>query len=214
MSAEGTTRQNPRTWHLGLAAAGVINAGLFWVAFGNVLGEDIPGTPNAFWFGVLVAGYFVIRGRRSIVAALALPVLFGVAEWIATVIAIVVEGVVYLPPGAGWGAPISDPYLPAHGMTMFVAGAAGRAMAAATVFLFHAAADRKRTLPSILICSFAGGVLGALGFRLGWFTQSGTPTQAWAFAVLYLVWQTGMGLVMGLAWPAEEAETNTLALAP
>ena len=87
-------------------------------------------------------------------------------------------------------------------------------MAAATVFLFHAAADRKRTLPSILICTLAGGLLGALGFRLGWVTQAGTPTEGWADAVLYLVWQTGMGLVMGLAWPAEEAETKTLALAP
>jgi len=54
--------------------------------------------------------------------------------------------------------------------------------------------------------------------RLTKYPATRTPNQkalaVRADAVLYVMWQTGMGLVMGLAWPAEEAETKPLALAP
>ena len=72
---------------------------------------------------------------------------------------------------------------------------------------FSLYANAQPTLWRLLVCTIGGGLLGVAGQQLGYLSgphAGSNPTPA-----LFIVWQTGMGFLIGCFWPTIETREPT-----
>lgn len=143
-------------------------------------------SPSAF--GVALAGYFWLVDRdRSILKAASLTAISWAAFWLAFIIA--AGEVIGHPGGNRTGLADIAP--------LFAGGFVGGLVLSTATFAFYA--HVQPTLRRLLVCTIGGGLLGVAGQQLGYLSEphAGTnPTPA-----LFIVWQTGMGFLIGCLWP-------------
>jgi hypothetical protein len=177
-------------WRPGLAIAGAVAAILSLQE--TILRRFLIGTEFdiliGLWFGLALAGYFAaIKRDQSIAKAVSLAVGSAAAYWLAFVTTFDLE--------VSYG----EPHV--HAVPLFVGGFVGAFVMSTTTFLLYGD-SRDRMFQKVLTCSTGGGVLGVAGWQLGNAMQSGIGSEAFSTSVLFVVWQTGLGLLMGLVWPA------------
>jgi hypothetical protein len=154
----------------------------------RVSAESPPSPFDGAWFGLTLAVYSVIAGDRSPAQSL----------WI-----VALSSVAYL--AAWWTACLTIFVFLAIEMSSltlcaFAGGAVGGLiMSAATTFRLYAPNPGARGIRQA--CALAGGVLGVAGVMQAAVPDS-RPLQMSA-PVLCVVWQTGMGLVLGLTAPGD-----------
>jgi hypothetical protein len=91
-------------------------------------------------------------------------------------------------------------------LSLFLGGFTGATIVAISAFYLYG--EGRDLMPQrILACSVAGGALGTIGYWLG-LTSSGGRLSGLAASAFYVIWQTGVALCMGLAWPASETTTT------
>ena len=172
---------------LGLTLAGLVG-GLLTVSF------SIGISPAAF--GLALAGCFwLVNQDRSILKAASLTAISWAAFWLAFVIA-GGEATSHL---AGNRAGSTD------AVAFFIGGVVGGLVMSTATFSLYA--NAQPTLSRFLICTIGGGLLGVVGQQLGHLfePQAGSnPTP-----VLFIVWQMGMGFLIGSVWPTIEAREPT-----
>lgn len=167
-------------------------------------------------FGIVFAAYFwVFFGQRSIWRLLGFAVASAVA-YIAAESATIYSAMV-MPHSVGgpWASTGTDVSV---GGFLVGGGVGGFIVSLAAVLCFSEARDRSRTLSTVLSGSVAGAVLGGLGWAagpslghpilsvLGETRNPYTNAQAACSYSVYLVWQTGMGLVIGWLFSRQPAE--------
>jgi hypothetical protein len=145
-------------------------------------------SPSAF--GLALAGYFsLIHRDRSILKGASLTVISWATFWLAFII-------------AGGETHLGFNRTSAGDAEAFFAGGVvgGLVMSTATFALY---ANAQPTLRRLLACTICGGLLAVAGQQLGYRFQphaGSNPTPA-----LFIVWQTGMGFLIGCLWPTIDA---------
>jgi hypothetical protein len=94
---------------------------------------------------------------------------------------------------------------------MFVGGVVGALMISATVLLLYRDEGTK-VGKGILICTLGGGVLGVLGYSLGFLFASQDPSQHRdmpGMIPLFVMWQAGMGCLLEVALPEPLRRAST-----
>jgi hypothetical protein len=169
--------RTPRT--LGLTLAGLVG-GLLTVSL------SIGISPAAF--GLALAGCFwLVNQDRSILKGASLTAISLAAFWLAFVIA-GGEATSHLD-GNRTGS--------TDAVAFFIGGGVGGLVMSTATFSLYA--NAQPTLSSLLICTIGGGLLGVAGQQLGYLfePQAGSnPTPG-----LFIVWQMGMGFLIGCVWP-------------
>jgi hypothetical protein len=157
------------------------------------------------WFGVALAAYFLVVNRdrsigKALGTAIGLVAVSAAAYLLAYMTALFSEAFVFRDTVTSAVGP--------HSGSLFVGGAVGTFIMSTTTFFMYGerCASRRH---KIYACTLGGGVLGAAGIALGTAMQPGSPPEPLAMAVLFIVWQTGMGFLMGLVWPVGDQETET-----
>ena len=188
MAAIGRTART-----LGLTLAGLVG-GLLTVSYlllrrPSSLAMGL--SPSAF--GLALAGYFWLVNRdRSILKGASLTAISWAAFWLAFIV-------------AGGEATSLNRTRSADALAFFAGGVVGSlAMSSATFSLY---ANAQPTLWRLLVCTIGGGLLGVAGQGLGYLSEphaGSNPTPA-----LFIVWQTGMGFLIGRFWPTIEAREPT-----
>jgi hypothetical protein len=84
------------------------------------------------------------------------------------------------------------------GVAMFAGGVVGAIVLSAGTFVLYTDQPR-RAVPAILACGIAGGALGVAASYLDQVMRP--PGQPFTMSVVFVTWQTGIALVMGLLWP-------------
>jgi hypothetical protein len=191
MAAMGRTART-----LGLTLAGLVG-GLLTVSY---LLQRRPSSlvmglsPSAF--GLALAGYFWLVNRdRSILKGASLTAISGAAFWIAFIVA-GGEAMSHL----GLSRTSS-----ADAMAFFAGGVVGSLVMSTATFSLYA--NAQPTLWRLLVCTIGGGLLGVAGQQLGYLSgphAGSNPTPA-----LLIVWQAGMGFLIGRFWPTIEAREPT-----
>ena len=170
---------------LGLTLAGLVG-GLLTVSF------SIGISPAAF--GLALTGCFwLVNHDRSILKGASLTAMSLAAFWLAFVIA-GGEATSHLDRTGSTGA-----------VAFFIGGVVGGLVMSTATFSLYA--NAQPTLSRLLICTIGGGLLGVAGQQLGHLfePQAGSnPTR-----VLFIVWQMGMGFLIGCVWPTIEAREPT-----
>ncbi len=197
MAAVGRTART-----LGLTFAGLIGGLLTFVPF---LPRRLPEklviwlAPSAF--GLALAVYFRLVNRdRSILKGATLIAISWVAFWTAFII-------------AGGESHRGESHARSADVTAFFAGGVvGGLMMSTAAFSLYA--NAQPTLRRIVVCAIGGGLLavagqqlGIAGERLGYLSGANggsNPTPA-----LFIVWQAGMGFLIGRFWPPTEAREPT-----
>ena len=145
-------------------------------------------------FGLALAGYFCLVTRdRSILKGASLTAISWAAFWLAVIIA---GGESHL----GLSRTSS-----ADAAAFFAGGVVGSLVMSTATFSLYA--NAQPTLWRLLVCTIGGGLLGVAGQQLGdvFNPHAGSnPTPA-----LFIVWQTGMGFLIGCLWPTIEAREPT-----
>jgi hypothetical protein len=93
----------------------------------------------------------------------------------------------------------------ADAVAFFAGGVVGGLVLSTATFSLYA--NAQPTLWRLLVCTIGGGLLGVAGRQLGYLSEphaGSNPTPA-----LYIVWQTGMGFLIGRFWPKIEAREPT-----
>jgi hypothetical protein len=190
MAAVGRTART-----LGLTLAGLVGGLL---TFSYLLPRRLPSnlvmglSPSAF--GLALAGYFWLVNRdRSILKGASLTAISWATFWLAFIIA---AGESHL----GLSRTSS-----ADAMAFFAGGVAGGLVMSTATFSLYA--NAQPTLWRLLVCTIGGGLLGVAGQQLGYLSgphAGSNPTPA-----LFIVWQTGMGFLIGCFWPTIEAREPT-----
>jgi hypothetical protein len=151
-------------------------------------------SPSAF--GLALAGYFWLVNRdRSILKAASLTAISWAAFWLAFIIA---GGEVTSHLG---GNRTSS----ADAAAVFAGGVVGGLVMSTATFALYA--NAQPTLWRLLVCTISGGLLGVAGQQLGYLAgphAGSNPTPA-----LFIVWQTGMGFLIGCFWPTIGAREPT-----
>ena len=149
-------------------------------------------SPSAF--GLALAGYFWLVNRdRSILKGASLTAISWATFWLAFIIA---AGESHL----GLSRTSS-----ADAMAFFAGGVVGGLVMSTATFSLYA--NAQPTLRRLLVCTIGGGLLGVAGQQLGYLSEphaGSNPTPA-----LFIVWQTGMGFLIGRFWPTIEAREPT-----
>jgi hypothetical protein len=197
MAAVGRTTRT-----LGLTLAGLVG-GLLTVSF--LLLRRMPSKlvmglwPSAF--GLALAGYFWLVNRdRSILKGASLTAISWATFWLAFIIA---AGESHL----GLSRTSSS-----DAMASFAGGVVGGLVMSTATFSLYA--NAQPTLWRLLVCTIGGGLLGVAGQQLGVAGQqlgylSGPHAGSNPTPALYIVWQAGMGFLMGRFWPTIEAREPT-----
>jgi hypothetical protein len=190
MAAVGRTART-----LGLTLAGLVGGLL---TFSYLLPRRLPSnlvmwlSPSAF--GRALAGYFWLVNRdRSILKGASLTAISWATFWLAFIIA---AGESHL----GLSRTSS-----ADAMSFFAGGVVGGLVMSTATFSLYA--NAQPTLWRLLVCTIGGGMLGVAGQQLGYLSgphAGSNPTPA-----LFIVWQTGMGFLIGCFWPTIEAREPT-----
>jgi hypothetical protein len=190
MAAVGRTART-----LGLTLSGLVGGLL---TFSYLLPRRLPSnlvmglSPSAF--GLALAGYFWLVNRdRSILKGASLTAISWATFWLAFIIA---AGESHL----GLSRTSS-----ADAMAFFAGGVAGGLVMSTATFSLYA--NAQPTLWRLLVCTIGGGLLGVAGQQLGYLSgphAGSNPTPA-----LFIVWQTGMGFLIGCFWPTIEAREPT-----
>jgi hypothetical protein len=190
MAAVGRTART-----LGLTLSGFVGGLL---TFSYLLPRRLPSnlvmglSPSAF--GLALAGYFWLVNRdRSIVKGASLTTISWATFWLALIIA---GGESHL----GLSRTSS-----ADAMAFFAGGVVGGLVMSTATFSLYA--NAQPTLWRLLVCTIGGGLLGVAGQQLEYLSgphAGSIPTPA-----LFIVWQTGMGFLIGCFWPTIEAREPT-----
>jgi hypothetical protein len=192
-----------RGWRPGLAISGFAGGVLtVWPP----LPPELRGVPTdlfaGIWFGLALALYFTVRERhRSIGKAV-----FSVAKAVSLTAVSAAAWFLAFQATVWTAASLSGTNRgPVDLLALFVGGAVGAFIVASVTLLLYNR-DRALLARTVRDCSLVGGVLGALGYAVGGgpADHPGGPGR-FTMAVVYLVWQTAMGLAMGLVWPDEPA---------
>jgi hypothetical protein len=197
MAAVGRTART-----LGLTLAGLVGGLL---TFSPLLLRRLPET-LVIWlapsgFGLVLAGYFWLVNRdRSILKGASLIAISWVAFWIAFII-------------AGGESHLGESHARSADVIAVIAGGVvgGAVMSTATFSLY---ANAQPTLRRVLVCTIGGGLLGVAGQQLGVASQqlgylSGPDAWSDPTPALFIVWQAGMGFLIGRLWPTIEAREPT-----
>jgi hypothetical protein len=146
--------------------------------------------PSAF--GLALAGYFWLVNRdRSILKGASLTAISWATFWLAFIIA---AGESHL----GLSRTGS-----ADAMAFLAGGVVGGLVMSTATFSLYA--NAQPTPRRLLVCTIGGGLLGVAGQQLGYLSEpyaGSNPTPA-------IVWQTGMGFLIGRFWPTIEAREPT-----
>jgi hypothetical protein len=90
-------------------------------------------------------------------------------------------------------------------VAFFAGGVVGSLVMSTATFSLYA--NAQPALWRLLVCTIGGGLLGVAGQQLGYLSKpyaGSNPTPA-----LFIVWQTGMGFLIGCFWPTSEAREPT-----
>ena len=151
-------------------------------------------SPSAF--GLALAGYFWLANRdRSILKSASLTAISWATYWLAFIVA---GGEVTSHLGLNRTSS-SD------AVAFFAGGVVGSLVMSTAAFSLYA--NAQPTLWRLLVCTIGGGLLGVAGQQLGYRSEphaGSNPTPA-----LFIVWQTGMGFLIGCFWPTIEAREPT-----
>lgn len=151
-------------------------------------------SPSAF--GLALAGYFWLVNRdRSILTGTSLTAISWATFWLAFIVA---GGEVTSHLGLSRTSS-------GDAVAFFAGGVAGSLVMSTATFSLYAHA--QPTLWRLLVCTIGGGLLGVAGQQLGYLFEpraGSNPTPA-----LFIVWQTGMGFLIGCFWPTSEAREPT-----
>jgi len=93
----------------------------------------------------------------------------------------------------------------ADAVAFLAGGMVGSLVMSTATFSFYA--NAQPTLWRLLVCTIGGGLLGVAGQQMGYLSEphaGPNPTPA-----LFIVWQTGMGFLIGCFWPTIEAREPT-----
>jgi hypothetical protein len=190
MAAVGRTART-----LGLTLAGLVGGLL---TFSYLLPRRLPSnlvmglSPSAF--GLALAGYFWLVNRdRSILKGASLTAISWATFWLAFIIA---AGESHL--GLSRTSSVDA-------MAFFAGGVVGGLVMSTATFSFYA--NAQPTLWRLLVCTIGGGLLGVAGQQLG--SLSGPHAGSNPTPALFIVWQTGMGFLIGRCWPTIEAREPT-----
>lgn len=144
-------------------------------------------------FGVILSiCLWVLHRPRSVGRSLAI-VMSSTIAYIAAMFATVYAAPLFNYTGGG------DP--PSY--VMFVGGVVGASMISATVLLLYRDEGTKLG-KGILICTLGGGVLGVLGYSLGFLFANQDSSQHRdmpGMIPLFVIWQAGIGCLLELALP-------------
>ena len=151
-------------------------------------------------FGLALAGYFWLVNRdRSILKGAGLTAISWATFWLACIIA----------GGEMMGHLDSSRTSATDAIAFFAGGVVGSLVMSTATFALYAHA--QPTLWRLLVCAIGGGLLGVAGQQLGSLygpQAASNPTPA-----LFIVWQTGMGFLMGRFWPTiEDREPTQLSI--
>ena len=148
-------------------------------------------SPSAF--GLALAGYFWLVNRdQSILKGASLTAISWATFWLAFII-------------AGGEAMSLNRTSSADTVAFFAGGVVGSLVMSTATFSLYA--NAQPTLWRLLVCTIGGGLLGVAGQQLGYLSEphaGSNPTPA-----LFIVWQTGMGFLIGCFWPTIEAREPT-----
>ena len=188
-------------WRPELAIAGLI-AGLLTIRPPVPLGADgeVDYLTGGVWFGLLLAAYFFVFQRdRSIGKALSITAVSTAALWIAFWSTLFAYGR-FRAPSSGEHAP------PVPVVAWFVGGVIGAFIVSTTTFLYGT--SREAVWKKILFLTISGGLLGIAGHEAGTIPMLGAlaPQSDTTPSILFVIWQTGVGFVMGLVWPGTVIE--------
>jgi hypothetical protein len=151
-------------------------------------------SPSAF--GLALAGYFWLVNRdRSILKGTSLTAISLATFWLAFIVA---GGEV----ASHLGLSRTNS---ADAVAFFAGGVVGSLVMSTATFSLYA--NAQPTLWRLLVCTIGGGLLGIAGQQLGYLSKpdaGSNPTPA-----LFIVWQTGMGFLIGCFWPTIEAREPT-----
>jgi hypothetical protein len=189
MAAVGRTART-----LGLTLAGLVGGLL---TFSYLLPRRLPSnlvmglSPSAF--GLALAGYFWLVNRdRSILKGASLTAISWATFWLAFIV-------------AGGEVTSLNRTSSADAVAFFAGGVVGSLVMSTATFSLYA--NAQPTLWRLLVCTIGGGLLGVAGQQLGYLSgphAGSNPTPA-----LFIVWQTGMGFLIGCFWPTIEAREPT-----
>jgi hypothetical protein len=154
-----------------------------------------------------LAAYFVVLDRnRSIDKAIGITMISAAAFWLATWSTILSWALYLRVSGAR-----PDGQLPS--VVLFIGGGVGAFVMSTTTFFLYCP-TRESTWRKIFVCTVGGGILGVVGYQLGNVPPFGTlplnQLQQPPPLILYVLWQTGLGLLMGLVWPGTSEQVATL----
>lgn len=175
-------------------------------------------------FGVSIAAYFVLReGSRSVGRAVIFSIACVAANWASVFASFWVHG--RLPHAKltfGGGSSHLGIPLP----VFFCGGFVGSfVVLAAALFLFDAGDTVRRSIGKVLLCASGGGLLGVVGWASGpllggalWLGLKGirlipasetyelaVAQDKLGFLALPVVWQTGVGFLLGMMLSSENA---------
>lgn len=146
-------------------------------------------------FGLALAGYFWLVNRdRSILKGASLTAISWATFWLAFIVA-----------GGEMMSHLGRHTSSADAVAFFAGGVVGSLVMSTATFSLYA--NAQPTLWRLLVCTIGGGLLGVAGQQLGYLSEphaGSNPTPA-----LFIVWQTGMGFLIGHFWPTIEAREPT-----
>jgi len=216
-----------------LASAGLLS-GLVTDGFDYPWGKITRGMPlsiSLLWpggvFGAIMAATLAISGVMKSWKALCLPVAAVAAYFVSMISAVTVELLLTVPEGKPWSFSVSP-------VSVFAGGFLGGLVVATVVMLLTFPWAGIGTLARMVLWgSLASGALGAIGWALGstlgmgiWWGLSSlgltAPGEGWLNArgeesdrfSLYVVWQAGMGFVLGVILQRAKAIAESRTLSP
>lgn len=175
-----------------MAVAGLIGSVLTLyppVRFDLSLSDPVRGPLNdvlsGVWFGAALAVYFLIAGSRSLWRPVALSII-SLFTW---QLAFRVVGFAFAVLTA------ADNRTPSQVVAVFGGGAFGALAMSTTTFGLYA--EPEGLMRKQMVCAMAGGLLGVAGFVTG----------DKKLSAMFILWQTGLALLMGLIWPGQLSTT-------
>ena len=152
----------------------------------------LPVPWEGVWLGLAIGLYFLATGPvRSVLKTVSNGIVSAAAYWLAF------EVTVWTHMFMRVGGPDEPGLIP-----LLAGGAVGALAVSTTTFFLFANADDEAMSSKVIVCTAAGALLAVAGFQLGTSRHAtGRPIDE-AMPALFLVWQSGLALTMGLVWPA------------
>jgi hypothetical protein len=177
-----------------ITLAGVVSA-VLTIVVGSLYYYDAPESDSVAYvykgllFGVCIAAYFMIFERLRSMWRIAAFIVACAAADLASLYAVI--GMRTLTS--------ADLQLDVGSPALFAAGFAGAfIILAAGLFLFGRRGIHWRSLATTFLGAAGGGLLGILGWKIGWLLSPAVLVSSVQESTLFVLWQTGVALMLGL----------------